>query len=66
MIRRGKVMADVVERQFIRLLQQTNFAFQLDEILTHETEALLMVYVQFINSTTDRCATNFCFRTFLA
>ncbi len=34
-------MADDVERQLIRILQQTNFALQLDETLTHGNEALL-------------------------
>ncbi len=34
--RRNKVMADDVERQLVHMLQQTNFALQLDETLTHD------------------------------
>ncbi len=41
---RIKVMADDVERQLIRIVQQTNFALQLDETFTHVYEVLLMVF----------------------
>ncbi len=37
-------MAEDVEHQLVRMLQQINFALQLDETLTHGIEALLMVY----------------------
>ncbi len=46
-------MADDVERQLVRMLQQTNFALQLDEALPHGNEALLMVYAHFVSPTTN-------------
>ncbi len=42
--RRIKVVADDVERQLVWMLQQTNFALQLDETLTRGNEALLTVF----------------------
>ncbi len=37
-------MADDVERQLVRMLQQTYFALQLDEALTHGNEALFLTW----------------------
>ncbi len=57
-------MAGDVERQLGRVLQQTNFALQLNETLTHGNEALLMVYVRFVSSTTNALCVEYLFRTF--
>ncbi len=37
-------MADDVERQLVRMLQQTNFVVQLDEALTRGNEAPLLTW----------------------
>ncbi len=63
--RRIKVMAADVERQIVRILQQTNFALQLDETLTHGNEALLMVYVRFVSPTKNALCDEFLFSDFL-
>ncbi len=62
--RRIKVMADDVERQLVRMLQQTNFALQLDETLTHGNEALLMVYARFVSPTTNALCDEYIFLDF--
>ncbi len=54
-------MTDDVERQLVRMPQQTNFALQLDETLTHGNEALLMVYARFVNPTTNALCDEYLF-----
>ncbi len=56
-------MADDVERQLVRMLQQTYFAPQLDETLTHGNESVLMLYARFVSPTTNALCDEF-FRTF--
>ncbi len=46
------------------MLQQTNFALQLDETLTHGNEALLMVYVRFVSPGANALYDEYLFRTF--
>ncbi len=47
------------------MLQQTNSALQLDEPLTHGNDALLMMYVRFVSSTTDSLWDEYLFSDFL-
>ncbi len=58
-------MAGDVERQLGRVLQQTNFALQLNETLTHGNEALLMVYARFVSPTTIALCGEYLFSDFL-
>ncbi len=58
-------MANDVERQLVRMLQQTNVILQLDETLTHGDEALLMVYECFVSSTTNVLCDEYLFSDFL-
>ncbi len=58
-------MADDCERQLVRMLQQTNFALQLDGTLTHGNEALLMVYARFVSPTTNVLCDEYLFSDFL-
>ncbi len=64
MSQRIKVMADDVERQFTRILQQTNFALKLDETLTHGNQALLIVCIRFVSFPTDSLCDEFLFSDF--
>ncbi len=57
-------MADDVDRQLNRMLQQTNFALQLDETLTHLNEAPLMVYTRFVGPTTNALCEEYFFVLF--
>ncbi len=63
--RRIKIMAEDVEHQLIRIIHQTNFALQLDETLTHECEALLIVYVRHVSFIIDSLCDEFLFWDFL-
>ncbi len=54
-------MAHDVDRQIIRIVQQTNFSLQFDETCTRENESLFVAYVKFIFSIINSLCAEFLF-----